>query len=176
MSRSKMFSTVLGFTFVVICFLPILKSGLYSDDLPNFQLRASVSPENRQTVSQIAQQEINYWKSTGRYTPLSFYWMEFVYKVFITVASYKFLIFMINILAVIIFLIYLSLLKLNINYSIWLVCFGAVIQYRITYHDAYTSLNGMYQLLAIIVFASLIFYNYYCLIRGENPSPFRRRL
>jgi hypothetical protein len=162
MTKSKIFTIALGFTLVVICFLPILKSGLYSDDLPNFQLRAS---DQSQTVFQIALSEINYWKTTGRYTPLSFYWMEFVYKYFTTVASYKFLVFIINILAVIIFLIYLSKLKLNINYSIWLICFGAVIQYRITYHDAYTSLNSMYQLLSIIVFGTLIFYNYYLIQR-----------
>ena len=158
MTKSKIISTLLGFTLVVICFLPILKSGLYSDDLHNFQLRAC---NQSQSFLQLAQSEIVYWKAAGRYTPLSFYWMEFVYKYFTSIASYKFLIFCINILAVGVFLIYLSKLKLHFNHGIWLVCFSAVIQFRITYHDAYTSLNGMYQLLAILVFSSLIFYTTY---------------
>ena len=59
-----------------------------------------------------------------------------------------------NILAVIAFLFYLSSLKIKLNYGIWLVCFGAVTQFRISYHDAFTSLNGMYQLLAIFIFTA----------------------
>ncbi len=163
MIKSKLFSTTMGFILVVICFLPILKSGLYSDDLHNFQLRAASPKLQEESVYALAEPEIALWKNYGRYTPLSFYWMEFVYKYFTTIADYKCFVFLINILAVIIFLVYLSQLKLNINYSIWLVCFAAVVQYRITYHDAYTSLNGIYQLLAITVFAALIFYHYYLL-------------
>jgi hypothetical protein len=136
---------------------------LYSDDLHNFQVRASDPQEQQKSILQLASPEISQWKNTGRYTPLSFLWMELVFKHFTTVASYKLLVLFLNMLAVGIFLVYLSQLCPGMHYTSWLIGFGGVIQYRITYHDAYTSLNGMYQLLAMIVFATLIAYHYYML-------------
>lgn len=163
MNKQKFLSILLGLTFIIIFFLPILKSGLYSDDLFNFEHKTIYTATHNLSVYQLAVPNINYWKTIGRYTPISFFWMEFVYKYFTAVESYKLLVFVMNILAVIIFLIYLLSLKFKINYGIWIVCLGAVVQFRISYHDAYTSLNGMYQLVAIFIFGALIFYSYYIL-------------
>jgi len=161
-NKNTRLSILLGFAFVVICFLPIIKSGLYSDDLANFQLSVN---DDHVSVLQRAIPSINSTKATGRYTPLSFIWMAFVFKYFITILNYKILVFTMNLLAVIVFITYLSALKLKINQGIWLLCFGSVVQFRIWYHDAYTSFNGMYQLLAIFVFVTLIFYGHYLIKR-----------
>ena len=162
MNKQKLVSIILGLILVTICFLPILKSGLYSDDLQNFQLKASLS-NHSVSVYDLASKNIEKWKGFGRYTPISLLWMECIFNYFTSIESYKFFVFIINILAVLAFLFYLHSLKLKMNYSLWLICFASVIQYRITYHDAYTSLNGMYQVLAICIFAGLTSYCYYIL-------------
>ncbi len=164
-SKNSYLPIWIGFIYVVICFLPILKSGLYSDDLPNFQFKTYQPKVKNENAIQLALPAIETWKSAGRFTPVSFFWMEFVFKNVSTIKNYKLMIFILNIMTVIIFLIYLRALRVKINYGIWLICFGSVIQYRIEFHDAYTSLNGMYQVLAIFIFASLILHCYYLIKR-----------
>jgi hypothetical protein len=160
MNKQKLLSILLGLALVIICLSPILKSGLYSDDLFNFQHKTLYNTAHPSNIYELAVPNINYWKSIGRYTPVSFVLMEFVYKYFISVESYKLFVWVMNILAVIAFLFYLSSLKIKLNYGIWLVCFGAVTQFRISYHDSFTSLNGMYQLLAIFIFTASALYAY----------------
>ena len=160
MNKQNLLTILLGLALVIICLSPILKSGLYSDDLFNFQHKTLYIAAHPSNVYDLAVPNINYWKSIGRYTLVSFMLMEFVYKYFTSVESYKLFVWLMNILAVIAFLFYLSSLKIKINYGIWLVCFGAVTQFRISYHDAFTSLNGMYQLLAVFIFTASALYAY----------------
>lgn len=160
MNRNALLLILAGFTYVAICLLPILKSGLYSDDLPNFQLK-TIRADHNENAIELALPGIEEWKAKGRYTPISFILMEFAFKYFHSVFAYKTYIYLLNLLAVAVFLVYLSAIKFNVNKGIWLVCFGSVMQFRVEYHDAYTTFNGMYQMLFIFVFGSLIFYSYY---------------
>lgn len=161
MNKKWVLTLLGGFIYVAICFLPVVKSGLYADDLPNFQHRAARVQTDLQETLQRTNIVIEHWKTNGRYTPISFIWMELSFYLFTTISSYKIFVFFMNILAVIVFVVYLRVLKMNINYSIWLICLGSVIQYRVGFHDAYTSYNGMYQLLTVFVFATLIFQGLY---------------
>lgn len=161
MNKKWTLSLLGGFIYAVICLLPVLKSGLYADDLPNFQHRAAQVQTDLQETFQRTENAIAYWKTNGRFTPLSFLWIELSFYFFTTISSYKIYVFIMNIIAVIVFMVYLRVYKININYGIWLICLGSVIQYRIGFHDAYTSYNGMFQLLTVFVFASLIFHGLY---------------
>ncbi|MDP1728149.1 MAG: hypothetical protein Q8M15_15285 [Bacteroidota bacterium] len=161
MNKRLMLSLLGGFIYVAICFLPVIKSGLYADDLPNFQHRAAHVNSDLRNVVHKAGAATEHWKTNGRYTPVSFLWMGWVFHVFTTITSYKIFVYLMNMLAVLAFVMYLRVLKINMSYSIWLICFGSVIQFRVGYHDAYTSYNGMYQLLAVFAFATLIFHCLY---------------
>lgn len=131
---------------------PILFSGLYSDDAMNFLMRQGVAAQQEQSAFTLALPDIKLWMSYGRFTPLNLIWLAFVFKHFTTVAGYKAMVFVMNVLAVGVFLLYLKQLNTGIKNAIWLVFFCALIQFRIQYHDPFTSLNAMYQLLAILLF------------------------
>ncbi len=167
-NKQKKFFTILGFCLIMVCLFPVLKSGLYSDDLHNFQLKNNPTVR-QQSIIDLSRPLIDFWKSSGRYTPISAILTELVFRCFNTLETYKLFVFIMNLLAIAVFLLYLSSLNLGINTPIWLLCFGAVIQLRVTFHDAFSSINGMYQVLSVLLFLSLLFY---CMFLKRQKNKF----
>ncbi len=159
MIKSRL-SAFFAFLLVLICLLPILKTGLYTDDLFLFQTRNSLSEFRDKPFTETAHKEVESWKNSGRYAPVSLYLMEFVYKNFTTIISYKIYVLLMNLLAVISFLLLLKSFNAPKLIPLFLLFYAAEIQFRLQYHDAFSAFNGMYQLLAICIFGSIASYNY----------------
>jgi hypothetical protein len=146
---------------ILICLSPIFRGGLYSDDLQNFQTRNVCRDKGSLDWIKLSSDDIKSWQLAGRFTPVSHLLLNAVFASFGNVITYKAFVFLMNILAVFAFLLYLKTLKSGLNLALWMVFFCSVIQFRISYHDAFTSFNGQYQLLAVAIFLSLAFYSYF---------------
>jgi hypothetical protein len=151
---------LLGLSLLIICFSSILRGGLHSDDLHNFQTR-SCKEVPEKGIIEAALPDIRGWMSIGRVTPLGFIWMETSFRYFKTIPGFKMLIVTANIIAALTFLLLLSSLNIPVNAAVWAVFFCSVIQFRLQFHDAFSSLNAMYQLLGMLIFSSIIFYSKY---------------
>jgi hypothetical protein len=134
---------------------------LHSDDLQNFQSRSCDPPLGDKGIVATALPSIRGWMSIGRITPLAFVWMEFAFQYFKTIAGYKIFVVTVNMLAVLMFLLLIRSLRIPVNPAVWMVFFAGVMQFRLQFHDAFSSLNAQYPFLAVLIFSSLIFYTLY---------------
>jgi len=152
---------VTGLLLLIVCLSPVFQTRLFSDDLQNFQLHASAKHDADKSISALAAPEIETWKASGRFTPLSFYLQEYVFKTFRTVKNYKAYVFVVNVLAIISFFFVLYVLNYQKLIGLFCLFFAGEMQFRLKYGDAYTSLNGMYQVLCIYLFLSMALFVLY---------------
>ncbi len=146
---------LLAVALLLICLLPILRTGYLSDDVMNYQFRDSNTAAQSKSTIELCIPYVKEWMLSGRFTPVVFWWNEFTFRYFTPLVVYKaFMVFM-NLLAIGVFIWYLRSAGFKINRAIWLIFLCSLIQFRLQYHDAYTSLNGMYQLIALLVFGGL---------------------
>lgn len=152
-------STLLLFLF----FSPTLQEFLFSDDIFNFFHRNSLVKANPDvSLIDVSLNSNNTWMHIhGRFSPLAFFTMDSVFLNTPSVTTYRWVILFTNFATIPLVLWYLRLLGAKINLVIWCVCLCAVMQFRVQYHDSYTSFNGMYQILTIFIFTSLAFYVLY---------------
>ena len=99
--------SVLALVIIAVLLTPILFSGLYSDDLMNFQYLRSIPDFTFQKMLDYANTEIDSVLETGRYTPVSFYLLSFMHWLPETVFQYKLLVYIGNLIAVASFVFFL---------------------------------------------------------------------
>lgn len=156
---NKTVSAFLAVALLLLFFSVTLQKFLFSDDIQNFMLKNSlVTAHPQSSFIQVASEESSSWMKQGRFTPLSFLWQDGIFMNVPSVAAYRWFVLLMNFAGIAAFLFFLHTLNVNINSAVWVACLCAVMQFRIQYHDAYTSLNGMYQLLAVLVFLSVGFF------------------
>lgn len=146
---------LLAASLLLICLLPILRTGYLSDDVMNYQFRDSNIGNQSKSTIELCIPYVKEWMLSGRFTPVVFWWNEFTFRYFTPLVVYKAFMVLMNLLAIGVFMWYLRVAGFKINRAIWLVFLCSLIQFRLQYHDAYTSLNGMYQLIALLVFGGL---------------------
>lgn len=162
MKNNSYRSLILVSVLVFICLLPILRSGLYSDDLPNFETRSSFKHIPAFDFVGRSQTAIKAWKQCGRYNPVALYQQNFVFDQFKSVFAYKCYILFCNVLAIASFGFLLYALGLSVQFiTLSLFFYLAEIQFRIQYHDAFTSLQGLYPLFTAAFFLSIAFISLY---------------
>jgi hypothetical protein len=154
--------SVLALVIIAVLLTPILFSGLYSDDLMNFQYLRSIPDFTFQKMLDYANTEIDSVLETGRYTPVSFYLLSFMHWLPETVFQYKLLVYIGNLIAVASFVFFLHEAQLTNYIGIALLFYATVIQFQVGYHDCFTSLNAMYpvatscSLLAVALYMDVI--------------------
>jgi hypothetical protein len=131
---------------VVLQLSLILFSSLYSDDLINYQVVKSFPDFTFGKMLRYGYDEFILSVSAGRCTPLSFYLAAVVFWLSHSVFQYKLLVFAMNLLAVISFIYLLYKLEWQKTIIYFLLAYAVLIQFQISYHDSFTSLNGMYPL------------------------------
>lgn len=155
----KILATLLSIVLLFLCFFLTLQEFLFTDDIQNFFLRNSlVTASPGASTWQVVKGVNTHWMAQGRFTPLSFLWQESVFMKLPTVMAYRWFVLLMNFAGIGAFLYFLYNLGIKYSKVLWMVCFCAVLQFRIQYHDVYTSLHGMYQLLAVLLFTSLSSY------------------
>ena len=152
---------LLSFLIPFIYLLPVLNSPLSSDDISNFNLRVSQEDYYAKSIFEIAESDITLFKNAGRFTPLSFYLEEAVFKYFQTINQYKTFLYCINLFSIFTFALLLYLLELKRIIPLFFICYGGQVQFRLQYHDSFTGFNGMYIILSICIFLSTSFYILY---------------
>lgn len=141
---------------VILSLSPILRSGPYSDDLANLQVRKA---ENHHTISAAAAQikkNIIFWHHAGRVTPLTYAFMEVYYWIPDSVLAFKFIILLVNLLAVFMFTLFLQHVGMSDWRPLALLTYAGFLQFYVLYHDAYTSLHAMYPTMMVLIMATLI--------------------
>ena len=154
-------TSFVAFCILILCLLPILRSGLYSDDLHNFQRRNSLPHLSTGEIVHQANLNIGGWKGSGRFTPVALYLEEFVFSTFEDVAGYKLYMVAANLLAVMAFAFLLYSLGQTGIIPLVIFFYLGEIQFRIQTHDAFTSFHGMYQWICICLFTTGAFYALY---------------
>lgn len=157
MGQNKLL-VLLGFLLLAVCLSPIIRSSLYSDDIHDYQLLHAYQPALKPSALSKAKDATNMGICLGRFAPLSLGLQEILFYYVPSVKAYKLLVFIFNLLAVASFIYLLYNLNWGAAAAVWLVFYGAVMQFRTIYHDAYTSMHIMFPLLSIYMFLSLAFY------------------
>lgn len=159
--KQKHFVLLITLLLLAVCFIPVLHTSLYSDDISNFQSANAYADKSELNVWQSFKTDFAAILHSGRFTPVTILLQSWAFIQFDTVAAYKQYQFAIALLAAVSFLIYLRSLSLGINTAVWAIFYIAAVQYRAYYHDPAISLHGMYPFIAINVFASLAAYSYF---------------
>lgn len=158
MKLNRLF-VILAFALILTCFIPILRTSLYSDDIHDFQLLKAYSADRAPGAWQKSAEAVERSMGVGRFAPFSLALQETLFTYCTTVQAYKWFVLLANLFAVGAFLFFLSALNTGINIAVWAVFYGSVIQFRVLYHDAYTSIHAMYPLLTVYIFLCLGFYS-----------------
>lgn len=159
--KQKHLSLLIALLLLVICFIPVLSTSLYSDDIANFQTANAYADKSQLSIWQTFQTDYAAIAHSGRFTPATILLQAWAFVQFDNVATYKQYQFVIALLAAVSFLVYLRSLGLAINIAVWAIFYIAAVHFRATYHDPSISLHGMYPFIAINVFASLAAYSYF---------------
>jgi len=155
----KAIEYTLSLLLILLFFSVTLKEFLFSDDLQNYQLfNSMLTGKPSASLWNAFMFDNELWMQQGRFTPLSFLWQDGVFMYIPTVKLYRLFVLVMNLLSITVVVVFIKKLPVKINFALWIICLCAVMQFRIQYHDAYTSLHGMYQLLTILIFGSLISY------------------
>ena len=154
-SRSyRFYILLLSILLPLVYLLPVITSPLSSDDLHNFELRVSSKGNSNQNIFDLANGAITYYRDCGRYTPFAEYSKEFAFKVFKTILAYKIYLYFLNLLALAAFALLLYSAGQKRLIPFFLAMYGTVVQFRIQFHDPFTSLHGMYLWLGVCIFLS----------------------
>lgn len=159
--RRSTLSLIISCILVAICFVPILRSSLYSDDISNFQLPNSYHDKSGLSIIEDYKYELGRNKGSGRFTPVTILLQSTIFVAFDTVQAYKQYQYIMAVLAAIAFLLYLQTIGLGLNAAVWAVFLIATVQFRALYHDPSLSLHGMYPSIAIQMFLCLGLYALY---------------
>jgi hypothetical protein len=163
----KAVGNLLSVVLLFLFFSNTLSEFLFSDDIQNFHLRNSLAVAYPDTsFVKVAMDGNASWMTQGRFTPLSFLWQEIIFMKIPSVMAYRWFVLLMNFAGIAAFMLFMHKLPIKISPVVWIVCLCAVMQFRIQYHDAYTSLHGMYQFLTVLIFMSLTSYVLY--IRKER--------
>lgn len=155
---SKFYILLFSIVLPLIYLLPVITSPLSSDDLHNFELRVSAKENKNQSIPELANGAICYYRECGRYTPFAEYSKEFAFKYFPGLLAYKLYLYFLNLLAVAAFAFLLYSIGQRKLIPFFMVMYGTVVQFRLQFHDPFTSLHGMYLWLAVFMFLSAAFY------------------
>lgn len=150
-NKPLLFSWIL----VIISLSLVLGSGLYSDDLPDFQYFRSSCPMSFSQMITRTNDQIADCLLSGRFTPLAYYTRNIMLWLSPSVLIYKVLTFLINLCAVYTFTRFLRCLSLEAWIPLALLTYCITDQFYINYHDPFTSLHAMYPELAIFVFSAI---------------------
>lgn len=137
---------------LAIVFSGILYTPLMGDDLPMFQIRVDNPELHSASIHQMAQVLVKQFLPMGRLTVLSFYYTEWVFKVFSAVWLYKSWLMVLNFLTVLLFLKWLKIIGFKFQSALLILCIAAGVQFRLNYHDAYSSYMGLCQIFNGLVF------------------------
>ena len=142
---------------VVLTLSLILKSGLYSDDIHDFQVRRSMGPLSVTQMIHVTHHDIvDFRRTLGRDTPVVYIEETLIFWLANSVLTYKIFILLINILAVYLFTRLLRSFEMDDWIPFALLIFCATEQFYINYHDAFTSLHAMYPFLTALIFSAII--------------------
>lgn len=139
---------------LLIALSVILYSPLMADDLPMFQLRVDNPVLQKLSIHELAQKSIAQFLPMGRFTFVSFYYTEWVFRVFQTPLGYKLWMLFMNLASVTAFICWLKYLRFKFNASLLLICIAAGVQLRLDFHDAFSSYVGLVQLFNLTLFAT----------------------
>ncbi len=141
----------------IICILlaPILVSNLYSDDLMNYQLLKSIPDFNFEKMLQCSSDQIAVTLQGGRYSPIAFYLLNFMFWLPNSIAQYKALIYCSNLFALFSFIFFLKKSGMNHLAGFAILFYALLIQFQIAYHDPFTSLHAMYPLAMALTFFAI---------------------
>lgn len=157
---------------VLLClfFVPILITGLYTDDRFNYFIYQFVDKSQFfcYLFTNIIRSIVEQFEG-GRFLPIATIQLHVSFGFFNTLFAYKLYVFVMNILALSSFLLLLKKLLNKKIIPLFIIFFIAHIAFFINNHDAFTSLNAMMQLTAIFIFLSL----YFLFIFFEKPTTFR---
>lgn len=166
LKRNKVIATLLVVYFGM-AFYPVVKSGFYSDDtMFAHGVRGKVMYEET-NVWELAKRDTEHWMKSARVAPVFYLSQQAIFYHFNQAGSYKALLWLLNMVAVLAFATYLYLLTSNKKLLLLtLILLPTVFQFRVLQHDAYTTFNGLFQVLAILNFAALSLFALY-LKRGN---------
>lgn len=146
---------------LLICLSPILIAGLYSDDLPNYiQMSLGSTPDYKALFSEI-NSSIIHWKKFGRYNPFAFLFLRSFFFFYTSINAIKCCILVLNLMAVSSFILLLKNVNNRFPLFVFPFIYVSMIQFRVNFFDAYSSLNGMYPFFCFLLFLSLNLFLYY---------------
>lgn len=154
--------TLLLLVYYSITFFPLINSGFYSDDIFFVQGTKGNTLYDNISLLNLVKQDTELWIKSARFAPLFYLVLRSLFYFFNDAFSYKIALIVLNMLAVFSFATFIYLLQKNRKIVLLtLLLLPAFFQYRVMYHDAYTTFNGLYQGIAILNFSALSFFILY---------------
>jgi hypothetical protein len=154
--------TLLLIVYYLVSFYPIINSGFYSDDIFFVQGTKGNTLYDNISLLELVERDTKEWIKNARFAPLFYLVLRSLFYFFNDAFSYKIALIVLNMLVAFSFAAFLYLLQKNKKIVLLtLLLLPAFFQYRVMYHDAYTTFNGLYQGIAILNFAALSFYILY---------------
>ncbi len=162
-TRKSLFVTaVLLSVYYILFFYPIMESGYYSDDIFLSQSTKGRMLAENATVCDLAKEDTKQWMLNGRFAPLSYLSSNVMFGWVDNIAVYKALLTFLNLAAVAAFAVFLYLLRKDKPLVLLtLILLPALMQFRVMFHDAYTTFCGLYPHAAIFNFGALSLYVLY---------------
>ena len=133
----------------------ILRSGLYSDDLPDYQKWQSMAPVSFMQMLHIVYGDIIQTLHSGRFLPVSYLLQGLLFWISDSILIYKISLFCFNILAVYSFSRLLYSLGLRVYVPLSLLVFCSLAQFYADYHDSILAFHAMFPLLATLIFSTV---------------------
>ncbi len=155
-------TALLLLAYYVIAFYPLINSGFYSDDI--FFVQGTIGNTLYDNISllELVKRDTEEWMKSARFAPLFYLVLRSLFYFFSDALSYKIALIILNMAAAFSFAAFLYLLQKNKKIVLLtLLLLPAFFQYRVMYHDAYTTFNGLYQGIAILNFSALSFFILY---------------
>lgn len=156
--HNRLTGVFLSVILLFLFFSNTLQEFLFSDDLVFYLIKNSYQDKSFATVLRVIFSENEWWMQNGRFYPLYPTLSNVVLFNASTVMSYRWYILLINFAGIASFLLFLRTIGAKINPFVWVLCICCLMQFRVQYHDVYTTIQGTYQFLSILVFSSLTFY------------------
>jgi hypothetical protein len=148
--------------YYLLSFYPIITSGFYSDDIFFVQGTKGNTLYDNISLLELVKQDTELWIKSARFAPLFYLVLRSLFYFFNDAFSYKIALIVLNMAAAFSFAAFLYLLQKNKKIVLLtLILLPAFFQYRVMYHDAYSTFSGLYQGIAILNFAALSFFILY---------------
>src|SRR5690606_27634977 len=162
MSKENKFWLILASVYLSLSLLPILQTGYYTDDVLLYQSTKGNLKYNNINVWELTVSDTKNWMNNGRFAPLFYLQERFMFAYLDHLLLYKGAIWILNICSVLSFCLLLYSLGVKLHFIVlFILLYPAFIQFRVTYHDAFTSFNGQFQIIVILNSLSLFFFNEY---------------